>query len=472
MSKDRTKPTPTSDETENEFMSRCIPIIQGEGQSHDVAVARCISLWENRNKKGVAMPTKTKIFESEVKAFDDKELTIDHFISTEERDRSGDVVRANGVTFDGVPVCLKQHGFDADTGNEPIAKPLNISVSTNQNGVKGILVKTQYYDGSKLDPPDNTGKRLYEKARDGFMPYWSIRFKGLDVVPFTDGKGGDDIRKSVIYEYSQVGVPDNVGAATVKTMTPEDVEKQANKILSFGFEKANPQDGGTWKFCVCNECGHNEKHEAGTPCGKCPECGTQMQGSNKKVKFSTDEIIEKALKKIAEENEISIDEARDSFFKGYAIIQRMKTIAERVAEELPWEAMRTLWFGMMDELYGSDGSEKSVKVIIKELVELITPHAIAFAQATAQEKPIDIKSLIDNRVYVEQKSPPADPVPDGSSTKAKPPANKLVKAILEMGVKKTPKKFRISAEGIRKAVKESVRAEMKSHLDSMMGKVE
>ena len=38
-------------ETENEFISRCIPIEIGAGKGEEQATAICYSIWENRNMK-------------------------------------------------------------------------------------------------------------------------------------------------------------------------------------------------------------------------------------------------------------------------------------------------------------------------------------------------------------------------------------------------------------------------------------
>lgn len=43
-------PTPRSNETRNQFMERCIPILINEGNEQDQAVAVCSSLWDSRNK--------------------------------------------------------------------------------------------------------------------------------------------------------------------------------------------------------------------------------------------------------------------------------------------------------------------------------------------------------------------------------------------------------------------------------------
>jgi len=146
----------------------------------------------------------------EVKSFDDKELIVEHFISTETEDRSGDTVDPDGMILDGVPSVLKQHGQDHDVGSEPIARCLALEAATNDKGAKGIRAKTQYYDGSGLKPPDNTGRRLYEKAKGLFMPYWSIGF--IPYVTEPKGNGGRRIKSWLCVEYSQVGVPDNIQA--------------------------------------------------------------------------------------------------------------------------------------------------------------------------------------------------------------------------------------------------------------------
>lgn len=153
-----------------------------------------------------------KSFKAEVKDFNDAELTVTHFISTEEVDRSGDIMRSDGMKLRGVPAVLKEHGFDLIQGREPIAKPLSITTGVDAKGHKGILVKTQYYDGAHLTPPDNTGRRLYEKAKGGFMDKWSIGYMAIQATPIAGG--GRDVKEWELHEYSQVAVPDNMGATT------------------------------------------------------------------------------------------------------------------------------------------------------------------------------------------------------------------------------------------------------------------
>ena len=152
-----------------------------------------------------------KQFTGHLKSWDDKELVIEHFISTETQDSCGDIMLAGGMKIRGKPVVLFQHGLDPKFGNEPIAKVLDIRVGEH-DGKKGLIAKTQYFNGEGLTPPDNTGRRLYEKAKDGTMPNWSIGFNSVKEHPV---KGGRCVDEWDLHEYSQVAVGMNSEACTL-----------------------------------------------------------------------------------------------------------------------------------------------------------------------------------------------------------------------------------------------------------------
>jgi len=149
-----------------------------------------------------------------VKSFSDEELTVEHFISTELRDRGGDVMKADGMRVRGKVVVLMAHGYSSQ-GQEPIAKPVSISKGEFR-GNPGIVAKTRFFDGSHLTPPDNTGRRLYEKVRDGYIPNWSIGYKA---IKWEDGRDAGGSYRLVteweLLEYSPVGVPMNPDAQTI-----------------------------------------------------------------------------------------------------------------------------------------------------------------------------------------------------------------------------------------------------------------
>lgn len=163
------------------------------------------------------MKVQFKQFEGQVKSWNDSDLILEHFISTEMQDSGGDIMLADGMKLRGKPVVLFQHGLDSRYGNEPIAKVLDIKVG-EFGGKKGLVARTQYYDGSHLTPPDNTGRRLYEKAKDGTMPNWSIGFNSIKEKPI---KGGRVVEEWELHEYSQVAVGMNSEACTLSSSAPE-----------------------------------------------------------------------------------------------------------------------------------------------------------------------------------------------------------------------------------------------------------
>ncbi len=422
--------------------------------------------------------TKSMCFQSEIKAFNDKDLTIEHFISTEERDRSKDVVRADGVTFDGVPAVLKQHGQDAIQGNEPIAKPLSIKVGTNSKGIKGIIAKTQYYDGSHLTPPDNTGRRLYEKAKDGFMPYWSIRFRGIEVSPFPDG--GDDIKKCVVYEYSQVGVPDNVTADVIKDLDGEEVEKKADSMFSFNFEKEN-KTGDLSGLADDDSPQYNFKSVA-LPIPMEIVKALNMDTDSKAIeiiRFLDQDV--KYFKTIGEspafffvipenDTEIRKEVERVADELKVPVMDTLKSIAERVATEIPYDAMSALKWAFMDELYNADGSSKSTKAIVEEYASLLMPYAMAFNAATVapNEDMIKYQLTIDEHLSGETEDS-VDPAPEADTDtvkdNVKPPADNVV-----LKLKKAPLPVSLTNED-KETIAKMIRSGFKDEVGKLLGRV-
>jgi hypothetical protein len=155
------------------------------------------------------MPIEYKTFAAEVKKFDDENLVVEHFISTEHKDRGGDIMRAKGMKIVGKPVVLLLHGR-GPMGSEPVAKPLSIEVDEFK-GQPGILARTQFF-------PDDVGNRLYKKVKGGFSPNWSIGYSVDDSKDiFEAGKyAGRDVTKWTLMEYSLVGVPMAPFAQTIK----------------------------------------------------------------------------------------------------------------------------------------------------------------------------------------------------------------------------------------------------------------
>jgi ATP-dependent protease ClpP protease subunit len=78
-------------------------------------------------------------------------------------------------------------------------------------------------------------------------------------------------------EAKEAGLADIVTEEEVKVVNFFDFSNYENvpEAVVAKYSNAN-----TWKFCVCDDCGYSVEHTAGEPCGKCPDCETQMHGSN------------------------------------------------------------------------------------------------------------------------------------------------------------------------------------------------
>jgi len=199
------------------------------------------------------MKIEHKMFESEVKTFDDENLIVEHFISTEHKDRGGDIMRAKGMKIIGKPVVLLLHGR-GPMSSEPIAKPLSITVDEFK-GQPGILAKTQFF-------PDEVGTRLYQKIKGGWIPNWSIGYS-VDEAKDLMREGrydGRDVTKWQLLEYSPVGVPMNPFAQTVKEFLDKNEDPKGP------FEVPESHWFGVVEEKTCTGCG---------ACGKkhpCPTC--------------------------------------------------------------------------------------------------------------------------------------------------------------------------------------------------------
>lgn len=206
----------------------------------------------------------TKIFrDCEVKAADDEQLILEHFISTVTEDDGGDIMEPKGMSIRGRPVVLFQHGYDMAKGSEPIAKVLGISIGTNSKGVEGLIARTQFF-------PDDQGKRLYKKAKEGYMPNWSIGYKVDDYR--ATAKGGRHVVKWQLMEYSQVAVGMNSEAT---------VEPDAKLFTGVKLECC--------KKCVgCEKCkGHPEVVKT----EKCSDGGRSRKRAHKILKAVHNQMI-------------------------------------------------------------------------------------------------------------------------------------------------------------------------------------
>lgn len=79
-----------------------------------------------------------------------------------------------------------------------------------------------------------------------------------------------------------VSVDDCLAKMKTSEQNKEDFERAA--ALLGDIQGGDNRQQGSWKYCICDKCNFWEDHIAGKVCGKCPECKTQMHGSDKKPK--------------------------------------------------------------------------------------------------------------------------------------------------------------------------------------------
>lgn len=345
-----------------------------------------------------------KFFSVKVLDANEAELTVRHFISTDMQDRSGDIMEPSGMMLDGTPSVLKQHGKDPDVGGEPIARCLGLEVGEDAEGHKGIIATTQYYDGSHLTPPDNTGRRLFEKARDDYMPYWSIGFAAEKWKAVPGSGGGRHITQWHLYEYSQVGVPDNVSAKGIK---PEDCEpladfgvlvdgmnlgeeldeKELEDSVLFVDTKPYPNEHACRLLEPVKGAKTRRRNGEGDSDGKKYDVIYQQQKGGKwkrqAFRYPKDTWTAAAAEKHCQaHNGILFEPA--STAEGKAL--------EYVRAEVNYRAMFIAFESFMNALFGVS-DVKEAKKLLKEFVGLVEPYAIGLVEETIALNQEEGKSL-------------------------------------------------------------------------------
>jgi len=168
------------------------------------------------------------------KSFNDKDMTITHYISTVTPDRFGDIVNPYGMDAENYrknPIVLFGHSHAA-RGNI-IGK--NIALLPDDFGVKAI---TKF-----ADTP--AGKDLYLLNKEGFLNAWSIGFipKKTKIQNTTvNNQPGtyNIIDEWELLEYSSVPIPANPDALNLmyKELKSTEVIQELNfALLKSGFEE-------------------------------------------------------------------------------------------------------------------------------------------------------------------------------------------------------------------------------------------
>lgn len=391
------------------------------------------------------MPQEKRVFRSEVKAFNDERLILDHFISTESADRTDDVMLAEGMVLHGMPVVMEQHGLDPKAGMEPIAKPLSLTIGTNSQGVRGIVAKTQYF-------PDDTGKRLYQKAKDGYMPFWSIGFNVIDYAPRANG--GRTVKKWDLLEYSQVSCSANPEATMIKSVdqlpkTDAEFEK-ANIQFAFGFKAETPDE-----VKVKPNKGEKEKDFM----DRCiPAMVKEGKPQDQAVAMCSSMFKEKAKA---------------------SIVENVKAVFDRVKIGLPSSALEQIFYAMMNELW-SVADEAQAETILGEVAGLMLPYAKAFMAAVSEDHnssdAISMRSMIDLHIKnlssepVAAEQAPATPSGSPETETPTPPAAEVDDSVLDLAPPEP--EVEVSMEDVKTAVRQGLTDMARETIRKAQGKLD
>ncbi len=138
-----------------------------------------------------------KVFNSEIKSIDEKEMTLTAFVSTAARDRYDEVLDPKGVdisNYNKNPVVLWAHKYDIP----PIGKAL-----WTKRNEEGVISKVKF-----ASTP--FAQEIFQLYKEGFLKAFSVGFMPIE---YEDGDGKKTPRRTYkkweMLEYSAVPIPAN-----------------------------------------------------------------------------------------------------------------------------------------------------------------------------------------------------------------------------------------------------------------------
>lgn len=214
-------PTPNENETQAEFVSRCIPIVLDDGTATDAdqAAAVCYSLWRDSEKGGM-MSHEYKTFPvTNTEINDEAQGIVTHTVAVMGNiDMGGDIIHPGAFTKTLVERGNKIRVIDqhkTDSILRVIGKPLELAevrhdmlppeVLLKFPEVQGALrVKTQFL----MNTPE--GRGAFERIKAGAIDEYSIGYEPIvqdfSTVTAPDGKVRNvrNLREVRLLEYSPV----------------------------------------------------------------------------------------------------------------------------------------------------------------------------------------------------------------------------------------------------------------------------
>jgi HK97 family phage major capsid protein/HK97 family phage prohead protease len=220
-------PKPKKDESEQEFVSRCIGAAIGDGTFENSkdgraqASAACFSTWRDAKKSVSAVNRAYSVLD--VKSVNAERRSIRGVATTPTPDRLGDVVEPKGIQFNNPLPLLWQHQHDQPVGWATFANATE----------HGIEVEAQL---PTVDEPGKLRERVeeaWQSVKLGLVRGFSIGFRALEYDFLEKGKGGIHFKQSEVIELSLVTIPANMEATitSIRAMDQQPVASDQSKPL-------------------------------------------------------------------------------------------------------------------------------------------------------------------------------------------------------------------------------------------------
>jgi HK97 family phage major capsid protein/HK97 family phage prohead protease len=190
-------PDPSNYDNESDWMSACVPAVVDEGKPHDQAVAQCMQMWRDRDKKA-APPSVDRAWSMlTVKSVNVEQREIEGTASTPTVDRVGDVVEPLGAKFDLPMPLLHHHRHDHPVGTVTAARATK----------DGITIKAKFAQIVEPGPLKDRIDTAWQEVKAGLIRGLSIGFRPLEYEILEEKTGGLRFTSWSWYELSLVTVP-------------------------------------------------------------------------------------------------------------------------------------------------------------------------------------------------------------------------------------------------------------------------
>lgn len=212
-----------------------------------------------------------KQFSEEVREVDVDKRTVVHLITTDTRDRYGDIVEPKGGRLENYlrdPVVLDAHKY----GTFPIAT--NVWLKKEKSG---ILTKTRFHDKTQI------ARDAFNLVVEGVLRAWSIGFMPIKWETFEeDGIRGYLYKIWELLEYSLVSVPANPDALTMAI--------QKGMLIDPVWEK------------IIEKCENPESQNSLTNAGQLSEFTKRIDGIEGRIKIIEDNTAAFEVEAVKEAN--------------------------------------------------------------------------------------------------------------------------------------------------------------------------